>query len=110
MIINTNIQAMSAARNFGINTKNKAKSAEKLSSGYSINRAADDAADLTISEKMRAQIRALNKGTQNAQSGVSWVHVGEAALGSIQDMIHRMSEITIQSLNDTNTDLDRAAL
>lgn len=98
MIINTNIQAMSAARNFGINTKNKAKSAEKLSSGYSINRAADDAADLTISEKMRAQIRALNKGTQNAQSGVSWVHVGEAALGSIQDMIHRMSEITIQSL------------
>lgn len=110
MIINTNIQAMSAARNFGINTKNKAKSAEKLSSGYSINRAADDAAALTISEKMRAQIRALNKGTQNAQSGVSWVHVGEAALGSIQDMIHRMSEITIQSLNDTNTDLDRAAL
>lgn len=110
MIINTNIQAMSAARNFGINTKNKAKSAEKLSSGYSINRAADDAADLTISEKMRAQIRALNKGTRNAQSGVSWVHVGEAALGSIQDMIHRMSEITIQSLNDTNTDLDRAAL
>ena len=110
MVINTNIQAMSAARNFGINTKNKAKSAEKLSSGYSINRAADDAADLTISEKMRAQIRALNKGTQNAQSGVSWVHVGEAALGSIQDMIHRMSEITIQSLNDTNTDLDRAAL
>ena len=85
MIINTNIQAMSAARNFGINTKNKAKSAEKLSSGYSINRAADDAADLTISEKMRAQMRALNKGTQNAQSGVSWVHVGEAALGSIQD-------------------------
>jgi len=57
MIINTNIQAMSAARNFGINTKNKAKSAEKLSSGYSINRAADDAADLTISEKMRAQIK-----------------------------------------------------
>ena len=110
MIIHNNIQSLIANTNYNINSKNKAKSSEKLASGYNINRAADDAAGLTISETMRAQIRALNRGTHNAENGVSWIHVGEAALGEIQDIIHRMSELAIQSLNDTNTPLDRAAM
>ena len=110
MIIQTNIPALIAGANYNINNKSKTKSAEKLSSGYRINRAADDAAGLSISETMRAQIRGLNQGTRNAENGISWVHVGEGALNEVHDMLHRMSELAIQSLNDTNTPEDRATL
>lgn len=110
MIISNNIAALNANRNYQINTDKKTKSTKKLSSGYRINMAADDAAGITISEKMRWQIRGLNQGTRNAQDGVSWVQTGEAALGEVQNILHRMKELTIQSLNDTNTESDRAAL
>lgn len=78
--------------------------------GYRINRSADDAAGLAISEKMRRQIRGLDRGTRNGQDGVSWVQVGDGALGEVQAILHRMKELTVQALNDTNTDADRAAL
>ncbi len=110
LVIQSNMAMMNAQNNFKINTDNKAKSAERLASGLKINRAADDAAGLAISEKMRYLIRGLDKGTYNAQSGISWVQIGDGALGEVQDILHRMKELTIQSLNDTNTDLDRAAL
>ena len=97
-----------AQRQYNINTKAKNKRMEKLSSGYRINRASDDAAGLTISEKMRRQIRGLKKGTENAQHGVSWVQTGDGALGEVHDILHRMNELTIASLNDTYTPLDRA--
>lgn len=107
--VHNNLVLMNTDRNMKINTGKRAKSAEKLSSGYRINRAADDAAGLSISEKMRWQIRGLNRGTLNAEEGVSWVQTGDGALEEVQAMIHRMRELTIQSLNDTNTDADRAA-
>lgn len=110
LVIQSNIAMMNAQNNFKINTDNKAKSAERLASGFKINRAADDASGLAISEKMRCLIRGLDKGTYNAQSGISWVQIGDGALGEVQDILHRMKELTIQSLNDTNTELDRAAL
>ncbi len=110
LIIQANISLINTQNRLKNNTFNKAASAEKLSSGYRINRAADDAAGLAISEKMRWQIRGLNKGTDNAQEGVSWIQTGDGALDKVHDIIHRMKELAIQSLNDTNTPLDRAAL
>lgn len=108
--IQTNLLAMQADRNMKINTKSKASQAEKLSSGYRIGKAADDAAGLSISEKLRWQIRGLDRGSRNGEDGISWVQVGDAALNEVHDILHRMTELTVQSLNDTNTALDRAAL
>ncbi len=110
MIINNNFAAQNALRNYRINTDNKAKSSKKLSTGYRINSAADDAAGLSISEKMREQIRGLDMGTKNATDGISLIQVGDGALGEVQSILHRMKELTIQSLNDTNTAEDKAAL
>ncbi len=103
-----NLAAMNAQRQFGINTKKQDKNMERLSSGFKVNRAADDAAGLAISEKLRRQIRGLNQGTRNAQDGISWVQIGDGALNEVHDMLHRMTELTVQSLNDTYTDQDRA--
>ena len=110
LIIQANLPMINTQNKFKINTNNKTKSTEKLSSGYRINHAGDDAAGLMISEKMRWQIRGLDRGTHNSEDGISWVQTGDGALGEVQDILHRMKEITIQSLNDTNTAQDRAAL
>ncbi len=110
IILNHNLAAMNAQRQFKVNTQKNKKTTERLSSGYKINRAADDAAGLTISEKMRAQIRGLNQGTENAQNGISWVQIGDGALDEVHDMLHRMTELSEQSLNETYTDADRAAM
>lgn len=110
LTIQTNIAMINAENIYKVNTGNKTKATERLSSGYRINRAADDAAGLSISEKMRWQIRGLDKGTQNAQHGISWVQTGDGALSEIHSILHRMKELAIQSLNDTNTANDRAAL
>lgn len=109
-VIAHNLTAMNAQRQFKINTKNKSKSAEKLSSGYKINRSADDAAGLAISEKMRWQIRGLNKGSDNSQDGVSLCQVADGALAEVSDMLHRITELSVQAANDTNTDSDRQAI
>lgn len=104
------MMAWNAERLFNITTKGKGKSTEKLSSGYRINRAADDAAGLAISEKMRRQIRGLMKGTENALDGVSWVQIGDSALNEAHEILHRMNELTIKSQNGTYTDDDRAKM
>lgn len=109
-IVAHNLLAMNTSRQLGIVTKNNSKSTEKLSSGYRINKAADDAAGLTISEKMRAQIRGLNKGETNTQDGISVCQVADGALSEVSDMLHRMSELSIQASNDTNTASDRRAI
>lgn len=106
--IQHNMSMINANRQLNVNTKKKAKSAEKLSSGYRINRAADDAAGLSISEKMRWMIRGLNKGTENAQDGVSWVQIGDGSLEETHAMLHRMTELAIKASNETCTDADRA--
>lgn len=108
MLIQHNMSAMNAERQFNIVTNAKNKRAEKLSSGYRINRAADDAAGLSISEKMRRQIRGLKVGTENAQMGISWVQIGEGALNEAHDILHRMNELSIKAQNGTNTLTDRA--
>ena len=110
MIVAHNFLAMNASRQLNIVTDSRKKSTEKLSSGYRINRAADDAAGLAISEKMRAIIRGLNQGTDNCQDGVSWTQIGDGALDEVHDMLHRMTQLTIKSLNETNSDSDRAAM
>ena len=110
MIISHNIFAMNANRQFNITSKNKAKSSEKLSSGYRINRAADDAAGLSISEKMRRQIRGLTQGVENTQTGVSLCQVADGALAEVNDMLHRITELSIQSANGTNSANDRKAI
>lgn len=103
-----NLAALNTQNQFKINENKKKKSMEKLSSGYRINRAADDAAGLAISQKLRRQIRGLTQGTKNAQDGVSWVQIGDGALNEVDDMLHRMTELSVQSLNDTYTAEDRA--
>lgn len=108
--LRNNLMALNAKRTLGVTSFSKAKSAEKLSSGYKINRAADDAAGLAISEKMRKLIRGLNQGTKNAQDGISWVQTGDGALDEAQEMIKRMTELTVKSLNGTCSNSDRAAL
>ncbi len=110
LIIQHNMPLLNGQNKYKVNTGNRAKSTEKLSSGYRINKAADDAAGLSISEKMRRQIRGLDRGTQNGQDGVSWVQTADGALNEVHDILHRMKELAVQSLNDTNTEEDRAAL
>lgn len=110
MIINHNLNAMNAHRQMGINTGAGAKSIEKLSSGYRINRAGDDAAGLAISEKMRGQIRGLNQASRNAQDGISLIQTAEGALNESQAILQRMRELSVQASNDTNTDSDRNEL
>lgn len=107
MIVKHNLLAMNAQRQFGINTKSTAKSTERLSSGYRINRAADDAAGLAISEKMRRQIRGLTQGVANTQDGISLCQVADGALSEVSDMLHRITELSVKSANGTNTDEDR---
>lgn len=108
--IKHNMLMANANRQLNINTKTKAKTAERLSSGYKINRAADDAAGLSISEKMRWMIRGLNTGTENAQDGVSWVQIGDGSLEETHAMLHRMTELAIKASNETCTDADRAMM
>lgn len=110
LIVNSNIPALNAANHLKTNAGLKAKSTEKLSSGYQIGKAADNPAGLAISEKMRTMIKGLGRGTKNMEDGASWVQTGDGALDDAHAILHRMSELTIQSLNDTNTDLDRMAL
>lgn len=110
MTVSNNLLALNATNQLKTNVNTKVKSMEKLSSGYRINKAADDAAGLSISEKMRSMIRGLDQGTKNVQDGVSWVQTGDGALNEAHAIMHRMTELTIQSLNDTNTDEDRMAL
>ena len=110
MVVQHNLTAMNANRQLGITTGQQAKSAEKLSSGYRINRAADDAAGLSISEKMRSQIRGLNKASSNAQDGISLIQVAEGALNETHSILQRMNELATQAANDTNTTDDRDAM
>ena len=110
MVIAHNIFAMNAQRQLNIVTKNKEKTTEKLSSGYRINRAADDAAGLSISEKMRRQIRGLSQGIKNTEDGVSLCQVADGALAEVSDMLHRITELSIKSANGTNSDEDRKAI
>jgi len=105
-----NINAINSKKQFGIVTNNLKKCTEKLSSGYQINRAADNAAGLGISEKMRCQIRGLNKASRNVQDGISVCQVADGALSEMSSMIHRIYELSVQSANDTNTDADRDAI
>jgi flagellin len=91
-------------------TKSLSKNTEKLSSGYRINRAADDAAGLSISEKMRTQIRGLNRASANAQDGISYIQTAEGALNEVHSLLQRSRELSVQAANDTNTDSDRQAL
>ena len=107
MVVQHNLTAMNSNRMLGINTKSQAKSTEKLSSGYKINRAADDAAGLSISEKMRKQIRGLTQASSNAQDGISAVQTAEGALNEVQDMLQRMNELAVKSANGTNSETDR---
>ena len=110
MIINHNLQAMNAHRQLGINTTAQSKATEKLSSGLRINRAGDDAAGLSISEKMRGQIRGLNQASRNAQDGISLIQTAEGALDETHAILQRMRELAVQAGNDTNVSTDRAAI
>lgn len=109
-VITHNITAMNADRQLGIVTENKKKSTEKLSSGYRINRSADDAAGLQISEKMRYQIRGLNKASTNIQDGVSMIQTADGALTEVHDILQRMNELSTQAANDINQEEDREAI
>ena len=110
MVVQHNMTAMNANRQLGVTTGAQAKATEKLSSGYKINRAADDAAGLTISEKMRSQIRGLTQASKNAQDGVSCVQTAEGALNEVEDMLQRMNELAVKAKNDTNMSADRTAI
>ena len=107
MVVQHNLTAMNSNRMLGVTTKTQAKSTEKLSSGYKINRAADDAAGLSISEKMRKQIRGLTQASSNAQDGISAVQTAEGALTEVHDMLQRMNELAVKSANGTNSEDDR---
>jgi flagellin len=108
MVVQHNIAAMNANRNLGITVGQQAKSSEKLSSGYKINRAADDAAGLAISEKMRRQVRGLTQASANAQDGISAVQTAEGAIAEIQNMLQRMNELSVKAATDTLTSADRS--
>lgn len=110
MVVQHNMQAMNANRQLGVTTSYQSKVTEKLSSGYKINRAADDAAGLTISEKMRSQIRGLSQASANAQDGVSCVQTAEGALTEVHSMLQRMNELAVKAANGTNTSADRLAI
>ena len=108
MVVQHNMTAMNANRMLGLTTSKQAKSTERLSSGYRINRAADDAAGLSISEKMRKQIRGLDQASTNAEDGISCVQTAEGALNEVQDMLQRMNELAVQAANGTNSENDRS--
>ena len=110
MIIQHNMQAANANRMLGSVVTSQSKSTEKLSSGYRINRAADDAAGLSISEKMRAQIRGLNQGSTNAQDGISLAQTAEGALNETHAILQRMRQLAVQGANGTETSTDRQAI
>ena len=110
MVVQHNMTAMNANRQLGVTTTSQAKVTEKLSSGYKVNRAADDAAGLTISEKMRSQIRGLTQASANAQDGVSCVQTAEGALTEVHSMLQRMNELAVKAANGTNTEADRTAI
>ena len=110
MVVQHNITAMNSNRMLGVTSGMQAKSTEKLSSGYKINRAADDAAGLAISEKMRKQIKGLTQASDNAQDGISAVQTAEGALGEVHDMLQRMNQLAVKSANGTNSSSDRAAI
>ena len=110
MVIQHNLTAMNSNRMLGITTGQQAKASEKLSSGYKINRAADDAAGLSISEKMRKQMRGLDRASTNADDGVSSVQTAEGALTEVHDMLQRMNELAVQAANGTNSKSDRDAI
>lgn len=107
MVIRHNMLAMNANRQFNITNKKKAKATERLSSGYKINRSADDAAGLAISEKMRRQIRGLHQAADNIQDGTSYVQTAEGALNEVDDILQRMNELAVKAANGTNDDTDR---
>lgn len=110
MVVQHNMQAMNANRMLNVTTSSQAKATEKLSSGYKINRAADDAAGLSISEKMRKQIKGLDQASTNAQDGISAVQTAEGALTEVHSMLQRMNELTVQASNGTNSESDREAI
>ena len=110
MIVQHNMTALNANRQLGITNTNLARSTEKLSSGYRVNRAADDAAGLSISEKMRGQIRGLEQASTNAEDGQSLIQTAEGALSEIHSVLQRMRELTVQASNDTNGSADRKAI
>ncbi len=110
MVVQHNMQAMNANRMLNITTSSQSKATEKLSSGYKINRAADDAAGLSISEKMRKQIRGLDQASTNAQDGISAVQTAEGALTEVHSMLQRMNELATQAANGTNSENDRQAI
>ena len=110
MIINTNVMAMNAQRNLGITSMKMAKALEQLSSGLRINRAADDAAGLAISEKMRAQVNGMQQGLRNAQDGVSMIQTAEGALSETHAILQRMRELTVQAGSTTLSTSDRQAI
>ncbi len=110
MVVQHNLTAMNSNRMLGLTTSAQAKSTEKLSSGYKVNRAADDAAGLAISEKMRRQIKGLTQASANAQDGISAVQTAEGALGEVHDMLQRMNVLANQASNDTMTSVDRGYL
>ncbi len=107
MVVQHNLRAMNSNRMLGVTASAQSKSTEKLSSGYKINRAADDAAGLAISEKMRRQIRGLTQASANAQDGISMVQTAEGALNEVHDMLQRMNELAVKSANGTNQEEDR---
>ena len=108
MVVQHNLTAMNSNRMLGVTTSTQAKSTEKLSSGYKINRAADDAAGLAISEKMRRQVRGLTQAVANAQDGISAVQTAEGALGEVHDMLQRMNELAVKAGTDTLQETDRS--
>ena len=110
MRINNNIMAMNTHSQLNISVGSVGKSMEKLSSGYRINRAGDDAAGLSISEKMRAQIRGLTMASKNAQDGISLIQTAEGALNETHAILQRMRELAVQAANDTNENIDRPAI
>ncbi len=110
MVVQHNLSAMNTNRQLGISTGELSKSTEKLSSGYRINRAGDDAAGLKISEKMRSQIRGLNQASDNAENGISLIQTAEGALNETHAILQRMNQLAVQGANDTNEDIDRDAI
>ena len=110
MVVQHNLSAMNTNRQMSGVSSALSKATEKLSSGYKINRAGDDAAGLSISEKMRSQIRGLNKASDNAQDGISLIQVAEGALNETHSILQRMNELATQAANDTNTSTDRTAI
>ena len=108
MVVQHNMRAMNSNRMLNVNTQTQVKSAEKLSSGYRINRAGDDAAGLAISEKMRRQVRGLTQASTNAQDGISMVQTAEGALNEVHDMLQRLNELAVKAENGTLTTTDRS--